>query len=83
MLLYLGFKEVKEFPGIVQSITQISNAKQLVTLITTRQNILRDAWLTATKHNRPGLPVGLPLKEAQVKADELMLEIKAFLQNKK
>ena len=83
LLLYLGFKEVAKSPGIVQSIPQNSNAKQLVTLVTTRQNILRDAWLTATKHNRPGLPVGLPLKEAQVKADELMLEIKVLLQNKK
>jgi len=27
--------------------------------------------------------VGLPLTEAQAKADELMIEIKALLQNKK
>lgn len=82
ILLHLGFKEVTKSPGIVASIQQISNPVQFVTLVTKRQNMMRDAWLTATKHQRPGLPVGLPLNEAQTNADELMLEIEALLQNK-
>jgi len=82
ILLHLGFKEVAKSPGIVASIQQISNPEQFVKLVTKRQNMMRDAWLTATKHKRPGLPVGLPLNEAQTKADELMQEIEALLQNK-
>lgn len=80
ILLYLGFKTVAKSPGILQSIPQIPKAAQLLALVTKRENMMRDAWLTATKHTRPGLPEGLPLSEATVKADELMLEIKALLQ---
>ena len=83
ILLYLGFKQVAKSTGILQSIKQIPAAAQLVALVTKRENMMRDAWLTATKHTRPGLPDGLPLGEAQIKADALMIEIKALLQNKK
>ena len=83
ILLYLGFKEAAQSPGIAESIQQIPNAVLLVAMVTRRQDMMRDAWLTATKHKRPGVPVGLPLTEAQAKADELMIEIKALLQNKK
>lgn len=38
------------------------------------QTYLRDAWLTQTGHKRPGLPKGISLKEAEVKADELRME---------
>jgi hypothetical protein len=31
--------------------------------------MLRDAWLTATKYKRPGLPVGLPLDSAMQKSN--------------
>jgi lysophospholipase L1-like esterase len=80
ILMYLGFKTVATSPGILQSIPQILKAAALLALVTKRQNMLRDAWLTATKHTRPGLPVGLPLKEAQAKAAEMMTEIKVLLQ---
>ena len=33
-----------------------------------KQLLLRDAWLTATGHQRPGVRAGLPLAEAQAKA---------------
>ena len=58
------------------------NAEELVKLVAERQNMMRDAWLTATKHLRPGLPVGLPLNEAKAKADELTREIEELIQKK-
>jgi len=79
ILLYLGFKEVERSPGITASIKQIPNAGELVKLVAKRQNMMRDAWLTTTKHARPGLPEGLPLSEAQTKSDELVKEIEALL----
>lgn len=39
-----------------------------VPLIEERMNVLRNAFLTATGHLRPGLPQGLPLPEAEQKA---------------
>ena len=82
ILLYLGFKDLAKSPGILESLHQISDAAELVTLITKRQNMLRDAWLTATKHTRPGLPVGLPLSEAQAKAAEWIPQIATLIQHK-
>jgi hypothetical protein len=79
ILLYLGFKDVAHSPGIAESLQQIPNAPQYVKLVTERQNMMRDAWLTATKHKRPGLPVGLPLTEAQSKSDELLLKINSLI----
>ena len=82
ILFYLGFKDVYKSTGILESLKQIQNAEELVKLVTKRQNMMRDAWLTATKHLRPGLPVGLPLNEAQTKSDELMRKIDDLINNK-
>ncbi len=79
ILLYLGFKEVAHSPGIAESLQQIQNAPEYVKLVTERQNMMRDAWLTATKHKRPGLPVGLPLTEAQSKSGELLIKINSLI----
>ena len=79
ILSYLGFKEVEKSPDIIESIKQISNADELVKLVAKRQNMMRDAWLTATKHLRPGLPAGLPLIEAQAKSDEMMRDIENLM----
>ncbi|MCW3114763.1 MAG: family lipolytic protein [Segetibacter sp.] len=79
ILLYLGFKEVARSPGIVESLKQIEDAPQYVKLIAQRQNMMRDAWLTATKHKRPGLPVGLPLEEAQSKSAGLLVKIDSLI----
>ena len=82
ILFYLGFKDVYKSTGILESLKQIQNAEELVKLVTKRQNMMRDAWLTATKHLRPGLPVGLPLNEAQTKSDELTREIADLINSK-
>ncbi len=44
-------------------------------LVVTRQNLLRDAWLTKTGHKRPGIKPGLPLPEAEAKAKEINAKI--------
>jgi hypothetical protein len=42
-----------------------------------RGRLLSDAWLTETGHLRPGMATGLPIAEAQAKADALESEIRA------
>ncbi|GAB3573633.1 hypothetical protein GCM10027578_34960 [Spirosoma luteolum] len=51
----------------------------LLDLVAERQRLLRDAWLTATGHTRPGLPVGRPLAEAQAAAAVLDTRIRTLL----
>lgn len=47
------------------------NGPEIQGLVQQKQAVLRDAWLTATGHKRPGVKAGLPLTEAQAKAAEL------------
>lgn len=79
ILLGLGLKAVGSAPDIRSAIADIPNSVQLLKLISDRQSLMKDAWLTATGHKRPGMNVGLPLSEAQRKATELDAQIRALL----
>jgi len=82
VLVYSGFKELERVPGILQALKQNTDPLKLTKLVTERQNMLRDSWLTATRYLRPGLPEGLPLVTAQAKALEMMNEIKQLITKK-
>ena len=82
VLVYSGFKELERVPGILQALKQNTDPLKLTKLVTERQNMLRDSWLTATRYLRPGLPEGLPLATAQAKALEMMNEIKQVIMKK-
>ena len=45
-----------------------------------RQSVLKDAWLTETGHNRPGMNRGLAIADAQLKAREVTLRIRALIE---
>ncbi|MEO5892920.1 MAG: GDSL-type esterase/lipase family protein [Ferruginibacter sp.] len=83
ILLYLGCKEVTNSQGILNNLTLIPNGPQILKLVVQRQNMMRDAWLTETKHLRPGLPVGLPSKEAEELAGEIENQLLMLTQNNK
>ncbi|MCC6507757.1 MAG: SGNH/GDSL hydrolase family protein [Pirellulaceae bacterium] len=44
---------------------------EILKLITQKQQVLKLAWLSATRHVRPGIPAGLPVAQAEEKAAEL------------
>lgn len=45
--------------------------REIFTLVKKRQEMMRDAWLTATKPKRPGLKAGIPLEDAWKKYAEI------------
>ena len=51
----------------------------MVALVTRRQNLLRDAWLSHVGHKRPGMATGMPLEQAQAEAARLKVEMAALL----
>jgi lysophospholipase L1-like esterase len=53
---------------------------ELLTLVTKRQHLLRDAWLSETGHKRPGMKPGLPIDQARGQANDLDALIKQQLQ---
>ena len=55
-------------------------AGQLARLVTERQRLMRDAWLTHVGHLRPGTPIGKPLEEAQREAEKRTAKIEELRQ---
>jgi lysophospholipase L1-like esterase/pimeloyl-ACP methyl ester carboxylesterase len=72
-------------PGAVSQLESVQamlsahpRGAELLKLIQQRQRVLKDAWLTQTGHQRPGMNKGLPLAEAQRQADDLEIKIRAL-----
>lgn len=83
VISYLGYKEAVNSPGIIESLASFNNGEQVLKLIVARQAIMRDSWLTATRHKRPGLPTGLPLHDATENYNAMDLEMHALIENKR
>ncbi len=49
-------------------------APEAMQILTQRSQLLKLAWLTHTKHTRPGVPAGLPLDEAKAQAAKLLTD---------
>lgn len=78
ILLGLGEK-VGQAKTIEELLEPFPNGIQVLSLIEKRQEILKLAWLSATKHQRPGIPLGLTLQEAQGKVAEINVEINKLI----
>lgn len=78
VLLYLG-QQVNDAADIQSAINSNPHASEILALVQQRQMIMKDAWLTASGHKRPGMNKGLPLPEAQAQYDALQLRIAALL----
>lgn len=81
ILEFLGLGEMDSEGTFEERISNYPKGMELFILISQKQKILRDAYLTATGHLRPGLPEGLPLSEAKEKAESLENQIRDLLVN--
>jgi lysophospholipase L1-like esterase len=77
ILLGLGAEDIKDAAGAQQMVAALPQGAHLLKLVEKREQLLRNAWLTATGHKRPGVSAGLPLPEAQAMARALTDEIAA------
>jgi pimeloyl-ACP methyl ester carboxylesterase/lysophospholipase L1-like esterase len=50
-----------------------------LTILMRRQTLLKEAWLSKTRHLRPGIPAGLPLDQAREKAAPLLADYRAAI----
>ncbi|MBS1528303.1 MAG: SGNH/GDSL hydrolase family protein [Bacteroidetes bacterium] len=67
------------FPSAQKSLAANKNGPAILKLVTERQNMLRDAWMTSIGYKRPGLPAGLPLDEALKRSDTMGLKIDSLV----
>jgi lysophospholipase L1-like esterase len=68
ILLHLGARDLATVEDAKTMLGAQPNGEPLLKLIQQKQRTLRDAWLTETGHQRPGMTKGLPLAEAEAKA---------------
>lgn len=61
---------------IEQALSVDPQGLEVLKLVQQRQRLMKDAWLTATGHKRPGMKQGIPLEEAEKQAKELDARVK-------
>lgn len=62
-----------------QILSRLPHGLDALKLVQRKQRLLKDAWLSATGHKRPGMAPGLPLEEAEKQASELNAELHKLL----
>jgi lysophospholipase L1-like esterase len=75
ILRYLGEK-VGEEDGM--DIVLGGKDGRILSLVEEKQELMKDAWLTAAGHKRPGMKKGLPLEEAKAREGEIQKRITAL-----
>ncbi|MFT3748606.1 MAG: SGNH/GDSL hydrolase family protein [Agriterribacter sp.] len=82
VLLYLNEDKVTDIASFNDVISTHPNGEKILQLVAEKQSIMKDAWLTATKHTRPEMKVGLPLKEAKNKAKQIDDQVRNLVSGK-
>lgn len=83
LLAFLGEREVFQAKEPAEAFSSFRHGEQILKLVKERQSIMKDAWLTKTGHQRPGMKTGLPLDEAIKQAGLAEKEINTLLTNSK
>ena len=79
ILLYLAEASVSEAGSIHAALAFHHAGEKILELVSQRQSIMKDAWLTAIGHQRPGMNTGLPLGEAVIKGKKIQRAIDELL----
>jgi hypothetical protein len=62
-----------------EDFTQNPTHAQLLGLVRTRSDLFKLAWLSETGHQRPGVPNGLPLPDANAEAAKIAEQIQSLI----
>lgn len=71
ILRHFGARDLDGVESAAAMVAVHPRGSEVLALVTRRQALLRDAWLTATGHKRPGVRAGLPMMEATAQAREI------------
>jgi len=79
ILLHLDARDLADVADAKGMLAGNPNGTEVLQLVQQRQDMMKDAWLTATGHRRPGMKQGLPLPKARAKAAEMEKEIRKLV----
>lgn len=80
ILLYLGERDAENAADVKELLKTNPHHERILELVSQRQALMKDAWLTSTGHTRPGMKTGLPMKEAARKAREIGDQIGSLIE---
>ena len=78
ILQFLG-ENVTDAPDLQATLPASPRNAELLGLVKKRQGIMKDAWLNATGHKRPGMAPGLAMTEARRLYEDLDKQIQVIL----
>ncbi|MBL9213598.1 MAG: SGNH/GDSL hydrolase family protein [Opitutaceae bacterium] len=78
ILRHFGARDLEGVESAAAMVATLPRGPEILDLVTRRQTLLRDAWLTATGHQRPGVRAGLPLTEAEAQARAIDVKLAAL-----
>lgn len=81
VLAYLG-EQVGDAPDVHTALTIHPRGEEILSLVTQRKDIMKDAWLSATDPNQPARHQGLPLEKARQVYDDIERRIYDVVSNK-
>lgn len=67
-----------EQPSAEKALTNLPHGPDVLKLVARRQRLLKDAWLSATGHKRPGMARGVPLEDAMRQAAEIEQQLRSL-----
>ncbi|MAT15235.1 MAG: G-D-S-L family lipolytic protein, partial [Planctomyces sp.] len=79
IIRWFGDEESANADSPTALISEAENADEIVALAHQRMAVLRDAYLTAAGHERPRVPQGIAIHDAEKKASELDAQLKDAL----
>jgi len=78
ILRHFGARDLEGVESAAAMVATQPRGQEILDLVTRRQTLLRDAWLTATGHRRPGVRAGLSLTEAEAQARAIDVTLAAL-----
>ena len=75
ILAELGGVDVEKVESAEEMLSGQKDGSRILKLIENREQVMRNAWLTETHYLQPDIKPGLPLSDAQKKADALGAQI--------
>lgn len=79
LIQWFGDERAAAAPTPKDMLTAQGVPAELLPLVQQRVNVLRDAYVSAAGHKRPGVAQGLPVAEAEKQADELSEKIRRLV----
>jgi hypothetical protein len=79
LILWFGDTQAAQSPSPEGMLVANKVPKEVLPLVEERVRVLRDAYVSAAGHKRPGIAPGLSIPEAEAKARELSAKIETLV----